>query len=142
MLFRSPVSPPNTATYYYQIQYKSTSSSTYSLWPTTYDSSTTSATITSLSNNTSYNFQVRTNDPTAGVGTWSETVTATTLALPGAPQALSVNAGYSGTPNLLVNFLPPANDGGSPITSYVVTASPSISSTCSPGTTRIGRAHV
>jgi titin len=129
-----PLSPPNTQTYYYQIQYKSTSSSTYALWPTTFDSATTSATITSLSNNTSYHFQVRTNDPTAGAGTWSETVTATTLALPGTPQALSVNAGYSGTPNLTVNFLPPSNDGGSPITSYVVTASPSISSTCSPGT--------
>jgi uncharacterized repeat protein (TIGR02543 family) len=78
------------------------------------------ATITGLSNGATYTFTVAAINA-IGTSTFS-TVSASAVpaAAPGAPTSLQVVAGDTST---VVSLTPPADDGGSPITSYLITAS-------------------
>lgn len=104
----------------YQIEYKLSSDSS---WTTFNDgtSTSTSATVTGLTNNSSYDFRVSAING-VGTGTASSTATATPHAptAPSAPTGVSANAGNA---QATVSFSTPAS-GGSPITSYTVTSSP------------------
>lgn len=78
-------------------------------------------TIPGLSNGTSYTFTVHATN-SAGNGSESDPTAAVVPAsLPGAPTSVSASVSSGQT---LVSFSPPSSDGGSPITSYVVTSSP------------------
>jgi hypothetical protein len=81
----------------------------------------TSLTVTGLTNGQSYTFTVT---ATNGVGTSAPSAPSSPVipgAVPGAPTISAVTPGDS---LVSVHFSPPADDGGAPITSYVVTSSP------------------
>ncbi|MGH9041125.1 MAG: S8 family serine peptidase [Acidimicrobiia bacterium] len=78
-------------------------------------------TVTGLSDETTYTFEV-TAVSDAGTGpTSAPTDPVTTPGIPGVATAVSAVAGYEGAS---VSFTSPADDGGAPVTGYVVTASP------------------
>ncbi len=78
-------------------------------------------TVTGLTNGTSYTFTVVATNA-VGISPASASSTAVTPAgLPGAPTSPVAVAGNT---QATVSFTAPANDGGSPITSYTVTSSP------------------
>ena len=88
--------------------------------PTTVSAPATSKTITGLTGGTTYTFTVTAIN---GVGPGQESaqsnpVTPTTLTAPGPPTGVSATAGGN---QATVNWTPPSNDGGSPITSYRIT---------------------
>ena len=80
----------------------------------------TTTTITSLTNDTAYQVQVRANNA-VGSGQWSpETVQApssTDATVPGAPTGLTFTADFH---SLTVSWTPPSDDGGSTIIGYQV----------------------
>jgi prepilin-type N-terminal cleavage/methylation domain-containing protein len=84
-----------------------------------------STTITGLTNGTSYSFTVRATGPVAQ-SAHSGVVTATPAGAPGAPTALTLTpaAGSIGA-----SWTAPASNGGSAITGYTVTVSPSSGTT-------------
>jgi hypothetical protein len=99
----------------YTLDYSSDSGTSW----TTHSSSlsTTSATVTGLTNGTSYIFRVLATN-SAGSSAYSSSSTAVTpAAVPGAPTA--VTATRSGT-SLAVSWTAPSSDGGSAITDYTV----------------------
>ncbi|MDQ1634069.1 MAG: large repetitive protein, partial [Frankiaceae bacterium] len=90
--------------------------------------SATSATINGLKNGQSYAFSVQASNANgAGPSATSALVTpAVPLTPPGPPTAV---VGHAGSTSATVTWLPPASNGGSPITGYTVTSSPDDRST-------------
>ncbi|NCY03712.1 MAG: fibronectin type III domain-containing protein, partial [Planctomycetia bacterium] len=99
----------------YVVEYKTTAAA---VWTTFNDgvSSLTTATVTGLSNGTSYLFRVSAKN-VAGTGAASEQVSATPATVPGAPLGVIVTADRA---RALVTWSAPSFDGGSPITGYLV----------------------
>ena len=93
---------------------------------TTVDTSSgreTSATVTRLTNGTTYTFSVIAKN-SAGSSTESRSSSATPVAsitVPGIPTGVSASSGDS---SAIVKWTVPADDGGSPITGYIVNVSP------------------
>jgi hypothetical protein len=77
------------------------------------------ASVSGLACNTAYHFRVKATN-TVGTSYGNDMVFATTPCVPGAPSIISVSAGNS---QASVSYLPPASDGGSPITKYTITSS-------------------
>ncbi len=98
----------------YDVQYSSDNGTTWTEWNASDTSTTTSATITTLTNGTSYQVQVRAGN-THGDGPWSPTATLK-AGLPAAPAAPTLT---SGNAQLAVSWTAPA-DNGSSITDYDV----------------------
>ena len=86
-----------------------------SSWITYRTTSSTSITISSLANGTSYDLRVKANNR-EGSSDWSEVITATPAATPGTPT--NVQADVSGR-NIRVTWSAPTS-GGAPITRYIV----------------------
>ncbi|QQS22775.1 fibronectin type III domain-containing protein [bacterium] len=118
----APASNGGTAITDYIVEYKLSSEPT--TWSTFNDgtSTSTTATITGLTNGLSYDFRVKAVN-IIGTGTASGTATKT----PGPPTAPDAPTGVSaegGNTQATVSFSPPVDNGGASITSYTVTSSP------------------
>ena len=96
----------------YDVRYKQTSASTWTYLPDATPSTSTTATITPLTNGTSYDVQVRAGNST-GDGGWSPSATLR-AGVPAAPSAPTLD---SGNARLTVTWTAPANNG-SAITDY------------------------
>lgn len=77
--------------------------------------------VADLSNGTTYSFEIRAADDDHMVIAVSDQAAATPAGVPEAPTGVTSIAGDG---QVTVYFTPPAGDGGSPITGYVVTTSP------------------
>lgn len=114
----APVSNGGSAITDYLVEYKLASEPT--TWTTFADgtSTNTTATVTSLSNGSSYNFRV---SAINAIGTSTPSSTATTTPIvptaPGAPTSLS---GVSGNTQVGLSWTAPVSNGGSAITDYLV----------------------
>jgi titin len=99
----------------YLVEYKLTSDLS---WTTFVDgvSASTSATVTGLTNGSSYDFRVSAIN-SAGTGTASATASGTPRTVPGAPTALSASAGDT---LVTLSWTAPGSNGGSSITDYLV----------------------
>jgi len=86
----------------------------------TIPAATTSHTVSGLTNGTTYYFVVRTVAPGAESVASTER-TAMPVAVPGAPTEVEASRGNS---QATVTFIAPVDNGGSPITGYLVTSSP------------------
>ncbi len=96
--------------------------------------SATTATLAPLTNGTEYSFTVAAANA-VGVGPASgPTAAVTPSTVPGVPTALR---GMAGDGTLTVHWLPPASDGGRPISGYSVTASPGGASASTTGATMV-----
>ena len=91
----------------YDVQYSSDSGSTWTEWNASDTSTTTSATITPLTNGTSYQVQVRAGN-THGDGPWSPSATLK-AGLPAAPAAPTLTPGGA---TLTVTWVAPSANGG------------------------------
>jgi hypothetical protein len=80
----------------------------------------TSATITGLTNGTSYSFTVAAENE-AGIGPYSTAVTSVPVTVPSAPQSVSATAGIR---EATVSWSVPSSNGGSAIQSYRITGGP------------------
>ncbi len=86
-------------------------------------SSSTTATITGLTNGTSYSFEVEALN-SAGAGPESgPSVPVTPATTPGAPTSVVATAGFA---QALVTWVPPTDTGGSPLTGFAVISSPRV----------------
>ena len=88
----------------------------------TFVSTATTEVVTGLTNGTAYTFKVAAIN---GVGTGGQSAgsnAVTPATVPGAPNIGTATAGAVGSKNATVTFTAPASNGGSPITSYTVTA--------------------
>ncbi len=116
-----PVSTGGSAFTDYVVQFSSNGGST---WSTFVDgtSTSTSATVTGLTNGTSYVFQIAAvNDAgTSSYSTASSSVTPRTV--PGAPTSV---VGTAGNSQVSLSWTAPASNGGSAVTDYVVEYLPS-----------------
>jgi hypothetical protein len=92
---------------------------------------TTSCTITSLTNGTSYSVVVTATNA-AGTGAGSTPVSGTPRTVPGAPTGLTATAGNA---QVATSWTAPVSNGGSAITGYTVTASPGGATCSTAGTT-------
>ncbi len=80
----------------------------------------TAITVTELTNGTTYHYSVTATNP-GGESTHSNEVIAIPKAVPGAPTNVTAKAGNK---KATVTFTVPKDDGGSPITGYIVTSDP------------------
>ena len=87
----------------------------------TVDGSTLSVTVTGLTNGTSYTFTVAASNAAGASPASSPTAPVTPTGAPTAPTGVTATPGDT---TALVKWSPPANNGGSAITSYTVTSSP------------------
>jgi titin len=81
---------------------------------------TVTATVTGLTNGTSFGIEVRAVNG-VGDGAVAGPLSTVPVTVPGAPTSVSATAGDH---SASVSWTPPADDGGSPITGYTVTVSP------------------
>jgi hypothetical protein len=118
----APASDGSSAITDYTVEYKLTSEPT--TWSTFVDgtSTSTTATVTSLSNGSSYDFRVKAVNA-IGTGTASGTATKTP-GPPTAPDAPTSVTAVEGNTQATVTFTAPVDNGGASITSYTVTSSP------------------
>jgi hypothetical protein len=96
--------------------------------PQTFVSTATTEVVTALTNGTAYTFKVAAIN---GVGTGGQSAASnavTPATVPGAPTIGTATAGGIGSRNATITFVAPASNGGSPITSYTVTANDKTSS--------------
>ena len=108
------------------------SSSPGNFQATVYNSTATSATVTGLTNGTSYSFTVVATNA-VGNSPSSGSLSATPRTIPNAPTGVSATAGNA---QANVSWTAPGNNGGSAITSYTVTSSPGgLTATTANGTT-------
>jgi len=116
----APASSGAAAITDYVVEYQPSGGS----WTTFSDgtSTSTSATVTGLTNGTSYNFRVAATSA-AGTGTTSSTATATPSA--SSPGSRTGLAGTGGASQVALTWTVPASNGGSAITDYVVEYQPS-----------------
>ena len=115
LTWTAPASTGGSAITDYVVQYKVNGAASFSTFADG-TSTATSATVTGLSNNTTYVFQVAAVNA-AGTGTYSATVNVTTDTTPGAPTGLTATAGEQ---TMSLSWTAPASDGGATITDYVV----------------------
>lgn len=83
----------------------------------------TTFTVTDLDDNRTVRFRVAADNP-AGTGPASTTVEATTFDVPGPVRDLSAGPG-PGAGTITLQWMAPTDDGGTPVTAYVVQAGPS-----------------
>ncbi|MDF2511699.1 MAG: hypothetical protein K0S04_1565, partial [Herbinix sp.] len=88
--------------------------------------------VTGLTNGTSYSFEVKALDSQMSVLASSGQISATPVTIPGIPTGITAIAGNS---QATVSFTPPLDNGGSPITGYIVTSSPGNITAAGSGTT-------
>jgi predicted phage tail protein len=121
----APTSDGGSALTDYIVQYSSNSGST---WTTFADGTTTStnATVTGLTNGTSYTFRVAAMN-VAGAGTYSSASSAVTpLTTPGTPTGATAVVGNA---QINLSWTAPTSDGGSALTDYIVEYSSNSGST-------------
>ena len=87
----------------------------------TVSGTSSSATVTGLSNGTAYTFTIVATNADGDSDPSSESSAVTPLTVPGAPTDIS---GVSGVGQVVVSWSAPASNGGSTITGYTVTSSP------------------
>jgi hypothetical protein len=99
----------------YLVQYSSNSGTS---WTTFADgtSTATSATVTGLTNGTSYLFRVAA-VTAGGTGAYGQSAAVTPRTVAGAPTSVS---GVAGNAQVVVSWVAPVSNGGAPITDYVV----------------------
>ena len=85
-------------------------------WGNNVDTAATSATVTGLTNGTTYHFQVRATN-TVGSSSYSPVASCAPATVPGAPTGVAGTAAYS---SVAVTWTAPASNGGSAVTDYVV----------------------
>jgi hypothetical protein len=100
--------------------YMRTASGTYGAEWMTVGATVYSQEVTGLTNGTTYSFVVKATNA-GGDSAASNEVSATPRTVPSAPTGVTATAGDG---QATVRFETPASDGGSPITGYIVTASP------------------
>jgi hypothetical protein len=118
----APADDGDSALTDYIVEYKLASEPT--TWTTFADgtSTTTSTTVTSLTNGLSYDFRVK---AVNAIGTSNASSTATkTPGLPIAPDAPTSVSAEGGNTQATITFTAPVDNGGASITSYTVTSSP------------------
>jgi len=103
----------------YVVEYKLAANPTWTVF-TDGTSASTGATVTGLTNGSSYNFRVIAVN-SVGQSPVSSTATSTPRTIAGAPTAASA---VRGNGQATVSFTPPASNGGAAITGYTVTSSP------------------
>ncbi len=115
LTWTAPVSTGGSAITDYVVEYKLSSDLS---WTTFADgtSATASATVTGLTNGSSYDFRVSATN-SAGTGSVSDTATATYVIVPGVPTSLT---GTAGNGQVSLTWTAPASTGGATITDYVV----------------------
>ena len=91
----------------------------------------TAASCTGLANATSYTFTVVATNRVGNSASSAASAVITTPGLPSAPTGVTATAGDT---TVAVSWTAPASDGGSPITTYVVTSSPAAGSCVVTGT--------
>jgi titin len=117
LTWSAPANNGNAAITGYTVQYRAQDTDAWSEKEVT----GTSTTVTGLTNGVTYEFRVAAEN-SAGLGAWSDTVTATPEAeivetVPGAPTGLQATAGDA---QVALSWTAPADTGNSPITSYTV----------------------
>ena len=115
----APTSTGGAAITDYTIQYKTASATT---WTTFNDgtSTSTTTTVTGLTNDTAYQFRiiaVNSVGPSAPSGVITATPSTQTSALPGAPTGLAATPGNA---RVSLSWTAPSNTGGAAITDYIV----------------------
>ena len=119
LTWTAPVNNGGSPVIGYVIEYKITASSTWSVFAEA-TSTNTNGTVTGLTNGLPYNFRVSAVNA-IGQGNASVIVGATPVTVPGAPTSTSAVASNT---QATISFMPPASDGGSPITSFTATSNP------------------
>jgi len=84
---------------------------------------TTSTTISSLSDDTSYTFIIKTLNANGSSVSSGSSNSVTTFSVPDAPTSVSATPGIA---SALVSWVAPLSTGGSPITGYTITSSPGL----------------
>ncbi len=115
LVWSAPASTGGASISDYQVEYKLTSSGSWSVFADGVSDDHT-AVVTGLTNALSYDFRV-TAVNSIGAGPASDPVSSTPQAFPGAPTGL---AAIYGNTQMGLSWTAPASDGGSPITDYIV----------------------